>query len=48
MNDYSVNAFKQFGESWQKSMSESGLESMKEYGEMMNKFVDTWKNMWQN
>jgi len=47
MDDYSVNAFKQFSESWQKSMSESGLESMKTYGEMMNKFVDTWKKMWQ-
>ena len=46
MSDYGADAFKQFGESWQKSMSESGLEPMKAYGEMLNKFAETWKNMW--
>ena len=34
--------FKQF-ENWQKIMSESYLQSMKAYDEMMNKFAKTWK-----
>lgn len=39
--------FKQF-ENWQKMMSESYLQSMKAYSEMMNKFAETWKKMSQN
>jgi len=34
--------FKQF-ENWQKIMSESYLQSMKAYDEMMKKFAETWK-----
>ncbi len=37
---------KQF-ENWQKIMSESYLQSMKAYGEMMNKFAETWKKSLQ-
>ena len=46
MNEYTSSAFKQFGENWQKSMSQSGMESFKSYEEMMNKFTETWKSMW--
>jgi len=37
---------KQF-ENWQKIMSESYLQSMKAYDEMMHKFVETWKKTLQ-
>ena len=46
MNEYTTNAFKQFSENWQKSFSQSGMDSFKSYEEMMNKFAETWKNMW--
>ncbi len=46
MSEYSSNAFKQFSENWQKSISQSGMESFKSYEEMVNKFAETWKNMW--
>jgi hypothetical protein len=46
MNEYTSNAFKQFGENWQKALTQSGLGSFKSYGEMMTKFAETWKNMW--
>jgi hypothetical protein len=48
MSEYSTTSFKEFGESWQKSMNDSGLEAMKNYGEMMNKFTDTWKKTWRS
>ena len=46
MNEYSSSAFKQFSENWQNSISQSGMESFKSYEEMVNKFAETWKNMW--
>ena len=45
-SESSKDTMKQFGENWQKAMSQSGMESIKAYGEMMNKFAETWKNMW--
>ena len=47
MNEYTSNAFKQFSENWQNTLNQSGMESFKSYGDMMSKFADTWKNMWQ-
>jgi len=29
-------------------MNESTFEPMKAYGDMMNKFAETWKKMWKN
>ena len=46
-NTASSDMLKQF-ENWQKMMSESYLQSMKAYSEMMNKFAETWKKMPQN
>ena len=47
MNEYTANAFKQFSENWQNTLNQSGMEYFKSYGDMMNKFAETWKNMWQ-
>ena len=47
MNEYTSNAFKQFSENWQNSLSQSGMDYFKSYGDMMSKFTETWKNMWQ-
>ncbi len=47
MNVYTSNAFKQFGENWQNTLNQSGMEYFKSYGDMMNKFSETWKSMWQ-
>ncbi len=46
-NVFGTDMLKQF-ENWQKMMSESYLQSMKAYSEMMNKFAETWKKMPQN
>jgi len=46
INIASPDMVKQF-ENWQKIMSESYLQSMKAYGEMMNKFAETWKKTMQ-
>jgi len=44
--DFNSMTFIQFGENWQKSLTETGMDSMKAYGDMLNKFAETWKNMW--
>ena len=45
--DVSCDAMlKQFGY-WQKMMSESYLQSMKFYEDMMNKFGENWKKMFE-
>jgi len=41
-----ASVFKQFTENWQKTLGFSGLEQMNAYGEMMNKFAETWNSMW--
>lgn len=41
------NMFKQFEVDWQKLTNQTGIEQLKAYSEMMNKFADTWKNMWR-
>jgi hypothetical protein len=46
LNDSNVATFKQFVDNWQKTLSSSGLEQMNAYGEMMNKFTETWSSMW--
>jgi len=46
LNDTNASTFKQFIENWQKTLSSSGLEQMNAYGEMMNKFTETWSSMW--
>ena len=44
---YDVKSFQEFGQNWQKMMtSDSGLEQMKGYGNMMKKFAETWNVMW--
>lgn len=38
--------FQKFAQDWQDAISNQGLVQMKAYGDMMNKFADTWNNMW--
>ncbi|HUL51725.1 MAG TPA: hypothetical protein VLT10_00460 [Verrucomicrobiae bacterium] len=41
-----TNAFKQSGDNWIKMFNQAGMEQVKSYGEMMNKFAETWQKMW--
>lgn len=36
----------QFAESWQKSLGTTGLDQMNAYGQMLNRFAETWNSMW--
>ena len=47
MNEAGVRAFKEFGDNWQKMLSSSNMEQIQTYGEMLNKFAQTWNDMWQ-
>ncbi|RNJ78410.1 MAG: hypothetical protein EB829_04640 [Nitrosopumilus sp. H8] len=33
-------------EDWKKAVGPAGLDQMRSYGEMMEKFADTWNRMW--
>ncbi|MDC8437586.1 MAG: hypothetical protein LV468_01120 [Candidatus Nitrosotenuis sp.] len=38
---------KSFGVDWQNITGQAGMDQLKAYGDMMNKFADTWKKMWR-
>ena len=46
MSEAGIKTFKQFGDNWQKVFNQSGMEQVKTYGDMMNKFAETWQKMW--
>lgn len=48
VEDSGVNTYKQFVEDWQKLTNKAGMEQLESYGDMMNKFADTWKRMWRS
>ncbi|MHB8546381.1 MAG: hypothetical protein ACYDAJ_06410 [Nitrosotalea sp.] len=47
MSDAGINVFKQFGDDWQRVLSQSSMYQVKTYGEAMNKFAETWQEMWK-
>ena len=46
VNATGTDAFKQFAENWQKNLIAPSMQQMEAYGEMMNKFAETWASMW--
>ena len=46
LKESSDKTMSQFTENWQKSFSQSGMDQMKAYGDVMNKFAETWQKMW--
>ena len=46
MSEAGIKTFKQFGNNWQQVFNQSGMEQVKIYGDMMNKFAETWQKMW--
>jgi predicted patatin/cPLA2 family phospholipase len=46
VSEAGIGTFKQLRDNWQKIFSQSGMEQVKTYGDMMNKFAETWQKMW--
>ncbi len=46
ISETGISTSKQFDEQWLKIFNQSGMNQVKTYGEMMNKFAETWQKMW--
>jgi hypothetical protein len=41
-----INTSKQFDDKWLRVFNQSAMDQVRTYGEMMNKFAETWQKMW--